>query len=138
MWNARERTIIVKNETVLGRKLPREKWELSQMVKNWKICWDQMTLMWISDESCKKEETKKGAQYLRPLAQMVQVSSWWSASRDGTSSKESGTHLGDTIRRPVQVMDGGKRAWNSRELDGARWKKGLWRQRKITWRNAPT
>ena len=41
---------------------------------------------------------------------------------------------GDKIRLPLQVMDGGKRAWNIEELDGARWKKGLWRQRKITWR----
>ena len=51
---------------------------------------------------------------------MVQVNSWWSAARDGTSTKECGTHFGDKIRRPLQVMVGGKRAWNSRELDGAR------------------
>ena len=56
--------------------------------------------------------------------------------RDGTSSKGSGAHFGDKIRLLLHVMDGGKRAWNSGELDGARWKKGLWRQRKITWRVA--
>ena len=82
-----------KNETVLGRKLQRESGE---------ICWIQMTLMWISGESWKKPETQKGAQHLRPSAQMVQVSSWWSAARDGTGTKESGTHLGDKIRRPLQ------------------------------------
>ena len=52
--------------------------------------------------------------------------------------KKTGTHGGDKIRRPLQEKVGGKRAWNSREVDGARWKKGLWRQWKITWRIAPT
>ena len=48
------------------------RWKL----KNWEICWVQMTLMWISDESWKKQETEKGARYLRPSAQMVRVNSW--------------------------------------------------------------
>ena len=58
--------------------------------------------------------------------------------RDGTSTEGSGTRLGGKIRLPLQVMDGGRRAWNSRELDGARWKEALWRQWKITWKIAPT
>ena len=71
-----------------------------------------------------EQETKNGAQYLKPSAEMVRVYSSWSAARDGTSSRGSGAHLGCKIRRPLQVMDGCKRAWNSGELDGARWKKG--------------
>ena len=70
-----------------------------------------------------EQETKNGAQYLKPSAEMVRVYSSWSAARDGTSSRGSGAHLGCKIRRPLQVMDGCKRAWNSGELDGARWKK---------------
>ena len=42
---------------------------------------------------------------MRP-AQTVRVNSWLSAARDGTSTRESGTHLGDKIRLPLQVLDG--------------------------------
>ena len=38
-------------------------------------------------EFLKQQETKKGARYLRPLAQMVRVNFWWSVVRDGTSTK---------------------------------------------------
>ena len=57
-------------------------------------------------------------------AQMARVNSWWSVACDGMSTKGSGTHFGDKIRLLLQVIDSGKRPWNSRELDGARRKEG--------------
>ena len=36
----------------------------------------------------------------------------WPVVRDGTSTKESGTHHGDKTRRLLQVTDGGKKARN--------------------------
>ena len=60
----------------------------------------------------RRRRRKKVRRYLRLSAQMVRVNSWWSAARDGTSTKENGTHHGDKTRLPLQVMDGGKRAWN--------------------------
>ena len=38
------------------------------------------------------------------------MSSWWAECPDGTNTKE---HHGDKIRRPLQVKDGGKQAWDS-------------------------
>ena len=34
------------------------------------------------------------------------------------------------------MKDSGKRVWKGRELDGALWKEGLWRQLRITWKNS--
>ena len=48
------------------------------------------------------------AQMIQGLSgQMVRVNSWWSVVRDGTSTKGSGTHLGDKIRLLLQVRGPG-------------------------------
>ena len=104
MWSARERTIIARTKPYLEGS-----YSVKVAVEELEDLLVLMTLMWISGESWKKQETKKGAQHLRPSAQMVQVNPWWSAARDGQAPKK---------------VDGG-RSWNSRELDGARWKKGV-------------
>ena len=62
-------------------------------------------------------ETKKGAQYFKRSAQMVRVNSLVSRSR-WPSTKGRGTRLGGD--QLLQVVDGGKRAWNNGEFDGAR------------------
>ena len=54
---------------------------------------------------------------------MVCVNSWWPVGRDGTSTKENGTHHGDKIRLLLQLMDGGKRHGRAEswiELGGTR------------------
>ena len=47
------------------------------------------------------------------------MNSWWPIGRDGTSTKENGTHHGDKIRGPLRVKDGGEKARSGRESAGA-------------------
>ena len=63
--------------------------------------------MWISGESCKKQETKEGDIFLRLFGSNIVR---WRSGPDGTNTKE---HHGHMIRRPLQEMDGGKQAWDS-------------------------
>ena len=60
---------------------------------------------------------KKRPRHLRPSARMVWVNSCWPVGRDGTGTKENGTHHGDKIRQSLQVKDGGKKARNGRESE---------------------
>ena len=78
----RDRTFIARTKQYLeeSKRLNVEVEELESLLA-------QMIRMWISDESWKKQGTKKVARYLRPSAQTVRVNSWWSVVRDGTSTK---------------------------------------------------
>ena len=103
MWSARERTIIARTKQYLEERIA-QRWILETLLGSE----DFVDFRRVPERSKRR---KKGARYLRPSAPMVRVTSW-SGVRDGTSTKGSGTHFGDKIR---------KRAWKSRELDGARW-----------------
>ena len=66
--------------------------------------------MWTSGESWKKQETKKGCAMFEILS--------------AVQKKMKRTTQFVSL---CKVKDGGKKARNCRESDGARWKEGLWR-----------
>ena len=93
MWSARERTIISRTKQCLEER------------KTIKVDIEELETLLGPDDIdvdfrriLEEARVEKGAICSKPSAQMVRVSSWWSVVRDGTSTKGSGTHLGDKIR----------------------------------------
>ena len=72
IWSARDRTVIARTKQYLeeSKSLKVEVEEIGISAG------PKMIRMWISDESWKKQGTKRVARSLRPSAQVVRVNSW--------------------------------------------------------------
>ena len=64
IWSARDRTVIARTKQYLEESKSMK----VDILQSWKLCWAQMTLMWISGEPLKKQETKKGCAILETFS----------------------------------------------------------------------